>query len=108
MTGPSPSPSPTGLEMFLGEHVSTETSAPAPRDGAKWTQFEELQLTQRRAIGQSYAEIAETLGRRERAVRVHACKIGVAKRNDRTRALNARRAEKKRARTATLTLERTE
>jgi hypothetical protein len=107
MTGASPTDGSdrANPEMFRGEHVFAETSRGVtaaaqthPRAGALWTGFEELQLTQRRAIGQSYAEIAETLGRPERAVRVHACKIGVAKRNDRTRALNARRAAKAKTR----------
>jgi hypothetical protein len=86
-------------KMFSAKHVSAETSAPpsatppAPaRQTADWTAFEDLQLTQRRAIGEPYAQIAGALGRSESAVRVRACKIGIAKRNDRTRARNARRA----------------
>lgn len=98
MTGasPSPSPNPAGPEMFRAEHVSAEAHLHW-RDGAKWTVLEEMQLAKGRKRDLSYAEIAKMLGRRERAVRVHACKIGIAKRNDRTRALNARRRRQSQA-----------
>lgn len=50
------------------------------RDGAKWTDVEELMLEARVAHGQTHAEIAEAIGRSERACRIKAHRRGIAKR----------------------------
>ncbi len=61
---------------FHGNAIPPE---PLRRDGADWTDWEDLQLTARRANGQSFAELATLLGRTDRACRKRAFKIGAVK-----------------------------
>ncbi|MBI1243790.1 MAG: hypothetical protein GC202_02200 [Alphaproteobacteria bacterium] len=71
-------------------HGNDTPPGPLRRDGADWTAWEDLQLTARRANGQSFAELAALLGRTERACRKHAFKIGAVKASRATREKAAR------------------
>ena len=87
MTGPTPVPRETvspGASPAKGLPPRAVPSdlprAQLPREGAKWTDVEELILEARVAHGQTHAEIAAVLGRSERACRIKAHRRGIAKR----------------------------
>lgn len=71
--------------MFAGKHVSVETP-PTRRDGARWTAWEDLQLTMRAAVDdETFEVLAERLGRTPVACRKRAFVIGATKPNATTK-----------------------
>ncbi len=73
--------------VFLEKHVSGETPLPPTRrDGARWTEWEDLQLAMRAAVDdETFEVLADRIGRSAAACRKRAFLIGATTPNATTR-----------------------